>query len=285
METFAEFLENSPPNHVVELDEIAAFGNYQKIGLGEYLLSPEIQLHCSSEACNGARFFRQISRPVKLIRGAWFNTFVEYRCSNCQSTTKRFALSCKLNDDIEEGEGDENYNGSCLKYGEAPPFGPPTPARLVKLIGPDRDEFLSGRRSENLGLGIGAFSYYRRVVENQKDRILGQIIEVAKKIGASSSNIEELESARSETQFSKALSMVKTSLPESLLIDGHNPLSLLHAALSDGIHDRTDEECLEIASSVRIILGELSERLSNAMKEEAELKSAISTLLSRKKSS
>jgi len=46
---------------------------------------------------------------------------------------------------------------------------------VITLIGPDREIFLRGRRAENQGLGIGAFAYYRRVVENQKGRIITQI--------------------------------------------------------------------------------------------------------------
>jgi hypothetical protein len=38
-----------------------------------------------------------------------------------------------------------------------------------------------GRRAENQGMGIGAFAYYRRVVENQKNRIIAEIKRVAEK--------------------------------------------------------------------------------------------------------
>ena len=92
-----------------------------------------------------------------------------------------------------------------------------------------------------------------------------------------------LEAAKSETQFSKALASVKDAMPQSLLINGHNPLTLLHSALSDGLHDKSDEHCLEIASGVRIVLAELSERLSQALKDEAELKKALSRIMGDKK--
>ena len=59
-----------------------------------------------------------------------------------------------------------------------PPFGPPTPARVITLIGPDKEYYLKGRRAENQGMGIGAFSYYRRVVENQKNRIIDEVITI-----------------------------------------------------------------------------------------------------------
>jgi hypothetical protein len=64
-----------------------------------------------------------------------------------------------------------------------------------------------------------------------------------------------------------------------LLIDGHNPLTLLHSTLSEGVHDLTDEECLKRAYAVRIVLGELAERLAQALTGKAELKAAVGQLL------
>ena len=59
------------------------------------------------------------------------------------------------------------------------------------------------------------------------------------------------------------------------------PLTLLHPALSEGIHAKTDEECLELATSIRVVLIELAERIAAALKEEAELKSAVSRLIKK----
>ena len=53
-----------------------------------------------------------------------------------------------------------------------------------------------------------------------------------------------LEEAKSETQFLRTLESVKDAMPEALHIDGHhNPLTLLHRALSGGLQAKTDEEC------------------------------------------
>ena len=194
---------------------------------------------------------------------------------NCQKTVKSFSLASTANNE-------KNETGECFKFGEFPTYGPPIASKLMKMIGPDRDEFLKGRRCENQGLGIGAFIYYRRVVENQKDRILGEIIKVSTKLGASKENLQILQDAITETQFKKALNMVKGVIPESLLINGHNPITLLHSALSEGVHALSDEDCLELAGSVRIVLGELSERLSQALKDDAELTKALSSLMSKK---
>ncbi len=275
---FAEFLEGNPPNQLVNISDLGSLETYPSGNKYSVMNKPQIQLHCSHENCNGTRFFRCIYRDEIGIKDKdYTEMYVTYECSNCQSMQKTYSLAIKLIKDLKP-------EGVCYKFGELPTFGPPVSPKLIKLIGPDRDDFLKGRRCENQGLGVGSFIYYRRVVENQKNRILEQIIRVSEKIGADDSKIKILKKAISETQFSKALKMAKPALPESLLINGHNPLSLLHSALSEGVHAMTDEECLVMASSIRVVLGELSERLSQALKDEAEITRALSHLLNNNKS-
>jgi hypothetical protein len=177
---------------------------------------------------------------------------------------------------------DDPHPGRCLKFGEEPDFGPPTPNRLLRLFGKDSKIFLKGRQCENHDLGIGAFGYYRRVVENHKDQIFDAIIKVTNKIAPEL--VPTLEAAKNEHQFLKAIDLVKDGIPQGLLINGQNPLTLLHSALSEGLHGRTDEECLQAAHDVRIVLTALVERLDQALKDEAELNAAIERLAKRKTS-
>lgn len=273
--SFSDFLESHPPNQMIRVDKVwSESGNIRRI------IKPEIRLHCSQESCNGVRYFRCITNTPIVEEGQFVDAYIKYKCSNCQITLKTYSVSVKM----DESNSEYLETGDCIKYGELPAFGPPTSSKLIKLIGPDRDTFLNGRRCENQGLGIGSFVYYRRVVENQKERILNEIAKVAVKVAAPKTSVELLQNAAKENQFSKAMNMAKPAIPESLLIDGHNPLGLLHSALSEGVHELTDEECLSIAGSIRIVLGELSERLSQALKDEDELKNALSTLLNRSKS-
>lgn len=262
-----EFFESTPPNRMTNVNKLVLWNP----NIGHSLLTPDIQLHCEHDPCKGVRFFRCENKGIGLLADSFRHQFLTYRCSNCQHTTKIFAVTAK--------HDDNNKDGVILKFGEWPPFGPPTPARVVSLIGPDRDLFLTGRRSENQGMGIGAFVYYRRVVENQKARIFNEIIRVSEKIGAPAESIDLLKKAREETQFSKAVGVVKDGIPQSLLINGRNPLTLLHSALSEGLHVQSDEECMVLATSIRIVLTELAERLGQALKDEAELNAAVSRLL------
>jgi hypothetical protein len=204
--------------------------------------------------------------------------YLEYVCKNCGEQMKTFAIAALI-----ARRNGVIADGNLYKFGEQPLFGPPTPTKLTTLIGAERDYFIKGRRCEFQGLGIAAFAYYRRVVETQKSRILEQIRKVAVQIGADEELLKELELAQKETQFSKALDYIKHGIPELLLIRGNNPLTLLHTALSEGIHATTDDECLQIATSIRIVLTELVERMGAALKDETELNSAVARLIQAKK--
>lgn len=230
----------------------------------------DLRLHCSSEQCAGYRFFKLQGICQVLKSGAETSTYATFICRNCNSCRKRFALSI-----TRTTEGLLQV----YKYGEVPQFGPPNPSKLMSIMGAERDAYLKGRRCENQGLGVGAFAYYRRVVENQKVKIISEILKVAETLNAAPELVEDLRAAKQETRFTEALNCIKHGLPPILLIDGHNPLTLLHSALSEGLHATSDEECLELATSIRVVLTELVERMAMAVKEEAELTSAVQRLL------
>lgn len=117
------------------------------------------------------------------------------------------------------------------------------------------------------------------MVENQWSRLVEEIIKVGKAINASDTTIAALEAAKKEQQFNKAVTGLKDAIPPALLINGHNPLTLLHAALSQGVHNLPDEECLVLATSIRVVLVELAEKLGEALKDEKELTDAVAKLL------
>jgi hypothetical protein len=274
--SFAEFLESVPPSQFRKVSDICTVMHRPSGTAWRELAIPQLQLHCPSSTCNGPRFFRfkdgerviPADKDVKL-------TFFDYICSNCRRVQKLFSLYISV-----KGEVGSSTAGECYKFGEHPAYGPPTPTRLLRLFGKDRETFLKGRQCENHGLGIGAFVYYRRMVENHKNQILDDIIKVARKVAPEMA--QALEAAKNENQFLRAVESVKNAIPQALLIEGHNPLTLLHSALSEGLHAETDEHCLELAHDVRIVLAELAERISQALKDEAELNAAISRLMKPK---
>jgi len=273
--SFREFLECTPPGVTSAIKDLCGDAVYQPNGTWLAPLStPEITLYCDTKGtCDGLRLF-QTTNPSLFGQRESKLVFAIYRCKNCSKAVKTFALRIMVLDNQRAG--------SAFKFGEFPAFGPPTPSRVISLIGPQKDLFLKGRRAENQGMGIAAFAYYRRVIEDQKNRIFDEIIKVCNRLSAGQAIIDELVKAKEETQFSKAVDAVKLAIPQALFINGHNPLTLLHSALSEGLHAQEDEECLEIATSIRLVMADFAERMGQALKDEAELSTAVSRLLHNK---
>lgn len=241
--------------------------------------TPELQLYCDEcsavSYCSGqARIHSQSCFPISSFQASLGgqDAILFYLCTKCAAWVKSYAVRAV-------GEDRGFPTADVAKLGEWPTFSYQTPAKLMSLIGPDREKFLKGRRAECESLGIGAFAYYRQIVENQKNRLLAEIERVARKTGAPQEMIDQLQAAQQENQFKRAVEAVKDAIPPSLLIAGQNPLTLLHRALSRNLHDGTDEECLCVARDVRLVLCELAENLGRALKDERELSDAVSRLL------
>ena len=267
------FFESVSPYKEVEVEDLKLI--YYIIG-GRTVSTnfPEIEVECP--ICKGKRFFEKTNTESNYSSTDGYSLeTILYTCKNCSRSQKIFTLKYKQ---LEPEKGAEVIPGSIIKLGEYPPFGDSIPAKVITLVGKERDFFLKGRRCENQSLGIGAYAYYRRIVENQKDKLIDEIIKVCKKLGKQESLIEELERAKNETQFSKAVDSIKGELPSSLYIEGKNPLKLLHKAVSKGIHSMSDEECLQYAESIRLILVALTQRIDEFLKDSSEIHNAINVL-------
>ena len=105
--------------------------------------------------------------------------------------------------------------------------------------------------------------------------------QIAQKLGVSRPSVSRiLHKARKETQFSKAVKMVKDAIPKELLLTGgHNPLTLVHRALSMGIHELDDSRCLAHAIHVRNVLAALAQQIESLLREDSVLNKSVAELL------
>lgn len=264
--SWQEFLVERPPGRAYQVPVNSVRHRPRPISYS----TDEIQSYC--ERCEGIRCFFCDDGGFNPSGREPQHATLEYCCQNCVQFRRIFAVF---------GSCPEASHYRLFKLGEHPSFGPPVPPQVIELIKPDRDIYLQGRRAESQGMGIGAYAYYRRVVEKQKDRLFQGIIDAVRNSDtAGDDQIERLERARVDFQFNKSISDFKGLIPPALLIRGHNPFSLLHDALSKGIHTMSDAECLERARSIRVVLTVLAERLTYARKDQSEVNAAIKTLTS-----
>jgi len=278
--TLAKVLQDLPPGTYLNVSKVLkkAIKGYSNTESFIAMDVPDLYLHCDNDTCKGVRYFTHSAFPyfddnISVEESYPFerSLSIEYNCRNCQQSLKTFFLIVYP---IDGGDG----TADVIKVGEYPFYGPSLPSKLISILGPDRDLFLKGRKCESMNLGIASFTYYRRVVENQKNRIIDIIISVLQKTNADSETIEKIKQAKKEVQFTKSINSIKNLLPKQLFINNHNPLILLHKALSVGVHNLDDKECLEYAHSIRMVLSEFSERVSEVMKDHNDLNSAINKL-------
>lgn len=78
------------------------------------------------------------------------------------------------------------------------------------------------------------------------------------------------------------MDLVKDLLPTSLRPNNVNPLGALHSALSEGLHASTDEECMEIAETVRTILTFLVSQVEESKESRKDFTDSMRRLLDQK---
>lgn len=273
--TFKEFLESRPPHETRKIISVLKTKGleYSYVDLD----IPDIQLHCKNNDCQGKRYFDFIDGDDSVYLDKTIShNFLTFACRNCKRTIKDYA--------IEIRRVGISRDALMKKFGEIPKFGLPIPTRLTKLIkdSNDLDLFNKGFDCENQGKGIGAFTYYRRMVDSVKDQLIDEIAKAVKKIDPDHEMLNHLEEAKKETRFKEAINKIKDTLPKELYVDGINPLTALYGALSQGIHDLTDGECQDKAHDVRLVLTELLERVQFIITEKKTITDAIHRLTNSK---
>ncbi len=267
---WAQVLSDRPPGTTFECTDACRMAGDSTI-----LTFPPLSLWCDSTSCGKQMWFDgtgdQLWSPDK--RGELHRVSMKYVCRHCKQECKFFAA-------LVYGLGERKIG--VVKFGEFPAFGPPLPESLLKLAGSDRHLWTKGRRCENQGLGIAAFSYYRRVIENQKAALFDRILQVARVVDPSPAFANNIVAAKREIQFAKAIEMLGTGFPQSLLVNGHNPLKLIHSSLSDGLHAASDEQCLTVATGIRLVMSRLTELMSSVLSDDEQLRKAVNALTNTK---
>ena len=260
------FLETTPPNTSLKIPDLVTYDSLSLIA-SQSFNSPPIQLHCERD--DGPRRFEPLDKNVGIpfISKKGFN-FITYQCRDCRSAFRTFAVLL-----IRSNKTDVEV----MKLGEYPPFSAPISSRIQKLLSElDLDLYRKGVRAEAQGLGIGAATYFRRVVDGQWQHLVTKIRDAAERLGE---DLGVYDDALKEKQFSKAVEILKGAIPAKLLlVGGENPLTLLYEPLSKQLHKLTDEECLREAADIRIVLTALLENIADVLKNQEELHEAAKRL-------
>jgi len=206
---------------------------------------------------------------------------VQYCCVGCEKDIRAFFIEIKK--EIIETKGDNSFAIFYLKkIGQLPAWSIKIDKKLEKILEKKQvvDLYKKGLISESQGYGIGAFAYYRRVVEKTIDDLLnliGELLEGEEKERYS----QVLEKTKSSKRVEDKLKIVKELLPFFLKPGGTNPLSIIYSALSDGLHNKNDDVCLEKAELIRESLLYLVSQIIEKKEENKKFVGRIKKLLQK----
>jgi hypothetical protein len=205
-----------------------------------------ISLFCNS--CSRDSFWETQIDPGTYNRQAEDNRrgFVqkEYKCKNCGAGSVRYYFYW--------GASTQN-NFLFFKVGQYPELEERVSEGLVKALGPeDLKVYKNALRLRNFSFGIGAVAYMRRVVENQMNNMLEILYEAAISHNASQEVLARHKEVERDIRFSAKIDYAGELLPASFRPAGKpNPMAILHELASEGLHEKTDEDCIDIFDACR----------------------------------
>lgn len=232
---------------------------------------PKINVYCKN--CKSIQTFVMTNRwyEGRAVNNHYTGLVLhaKYICASCENFTQNYL--------IKFGE-DHDY---IMKVGQYPPWEISVDKDLSKILDEYLNTYKKGLICESQGYGVGAYAYYRRIIEEIIDELLDSITELVDE-----ENREKYENALQKTKKSHIakdkIELVKDLLPSVLRPNGTNPLNLLHSQLSEGIHALPDEECLEKAGYIREILLFLVKEIVNHQNSSKAFTESMKKILDKK---
>ena len=192
-----------------------------------------------------------------------------YACSYCTDFKINFFI--QISDKLEW----------ICKTGQFPPWDITGDNNIQTMLGSHRDFLKKGLICESQSYGVGAFAYYRRIVEEIIDSLLDDISDLLSP-DEKNQYADALATTKKTRVTSEKIELVKDLLPAILRPNNMNPLALLHGVLSEGLHAETDDKCLELAVEIREILTFLASQVAASKVAAQSFNDRMRSLLDKK---
>ena len=197
-------------------------------------------MFCSHRECGYETLWEISDATVSF--GSEFINRDSYTCGNCGKTTVNYCYSW------QERKADNIF----VKIGQYPELEERVPDNLKEAL--DREDlklYRNALRRRNFNFGVAAVAYMRRVIENRMNDMLEILHEAAVAHNAPSERIARHQEMKDEKRFSVKVDYAGM-LPTGLRPPGKpNPMAVLHELASDGLHAKSDEDCVDIFDACR----------------------------------
>ena len=243
---------------------------------GEMLRIPEARINIACPICKSPQTFTLRNNVIELAqwpkgnpKGVIFRLL--YCCTHCEKHLQHFYV--RVDDEKE----------TYMKVGQYPAWQTKSDPEIERLLREHSSLYKKGLICESQGYGIGAFGYYRRIVEEVIDQLLDEITDLIPP-----DELEVYHAAVERTKETRItqekIDLVKDLLPGILRPQGMNPLTQLHSALSEGLHAGSDEECLDLAETIRSILVYLVNQIMASRASRNQFSESMRKLLDKRNS-
>jgi hypothetical protein len=137
------------------------------------------------------------------------------------------------------------------KIGQYPAASLNIPKGLEKNLGAEAVSlYKKALINRNEGFGLGAVTYIRRVVEDKTNELIEVAAQSAESSGVNATIVEQIRAvATKRATYDEKLKLAATVFPESLRIEGINPLQELYGLVSEAIHGLSEEDCIKAADA------------------------------------
>lgn len=213
---------------------------FQYTGADQMVVLPKhISLHCDN--CNKETVWETGHYGGEDNRSGF--TTKEYRCRNCGHMSTAYYFYWRK----------EKQHTEFFKVGQYPELEEVVSPELHGALPPeDLKLYKNALRLRNFNLGIAAVAYMRRVVENRMNDMLEVLHEAARAHNLPAEVLARHEEMKQERRFSTKIEYAGDLLPQNIRPVGHpNPIAILHELASDGLHAKSDEECVDIFDECR----------------------------------
>ncbi len=240
--------------------------------ISDDLPSPSINMFCPN--CTSIQTYNMINHYVGYNYVGGYTIIneeiyeLQYQCMGCKKFERFFYIKFDVQDK------------NVFKIGQDPPWSISINTKLNKLLGKNAYLYKYALTCESQSYGLGAIAYYRRLIEEIIDKLLNDILEIIPDSKKPDYEKLLLNVKKSKNAQSK-IDIVKNEIPEILRSGGLNPLKIIYDNLSVGLHEKTEQDCLQISDELRTSIIFMVEIILSTQKSKKEFSEKLQKRLKK----
>jgi hypothetical protein len=201
-----------------------------------------------------------------------------YSCTHCKQGRSQIHIwYSQENESVKSADGQSSAVKRAVfrKLGQHPAQSIKPDREVVQALPPVLLElFKKGLTSLSQGYGIGALAYFRRVVEDGTGHLIELFAARAREDGDEAA-AQTILAAKDDHHMEERLKVAADALPTDLRPGGVNPLAVLYAHYSRGLHGLPDNECLSVAQHLSFAIAYIFKNWRRQMEEASTFRQTV----------